>query len=326
MGRSLMEELIVGVDVGGTQIRAVLADRKRTVLRRVNTLTPAHEGAQQVTSRIIDCIEQVLQGIERKQVLGVGVATAGAVNPRTGIVAKASNIRGFENWPLRDLLVQGLQLPVYVGNDANLAALAEHRFGAGQGVDFLIYLTISTGIGAGVIENGKLLLGANGWAAELGHVIVDPHGPRCNCGNIGCLQALASGPAIARHAIELLQEGKPSLLRARFEGDPTRITAKEVVEAAQQGDALALEVMQRAAFYLGIGMISFIHAFDPEMIIVGGGVSKAGELLFAPVRALIAERAIAASQRSVRIVPAALGDDVGLIGAIALVLAEAGAA
>lgn len=320
-----MERFIVGLDLGGTQIRAALADCKFTVLRRVSTLTQAHEGAQQVMSRVLGCIAQVLQGIERTQILGVGIATAGAVNPRTGVIAKAANL-GLENWPLRDLLAQEVHLPVYVGNDANLAALAEHRFGAGQGVNSLIYLTISTGIGAGVIENGQLLLGANGWAAELGHIIVEPHGPRCNCGNIGCLQALASGPAIARHAQELLRGDQSSLLWKMVEGDATRITAKEVVEAAQKGDALALEVIQRAAFYLGIGMISFIHAFDPELIIVGGGVSKAGELLFAPIRALIAERAIAAAQRDVRIVPAALGDDVGLIGAVALVLANVGAA
>lgn len=318
-----MREFIVGVDLGGTQIRAVLADRKFTVLRRVNTLTQAYEGPQQIMSRVLDCIAQMLQGIERTQVLGIGIATAGAVNPRTGVIAKAANL-GLENWPIRDLLARELGMPIYVGNDANLATLAEHRFGAGQGVNFLIYLTISTGIGAGVIENGQLLLGANGWAAELGHIVVEPHGPRCNCGNIGCLEALASGPAIARHAAELLQEGRASLLLELVEGNIARITAKEVVDAAQRGDPLALEVMQRAAFYLGIGMISFIHAFDPEMIIVGGGVSKAGDLLFAPVRALIAERTIAASQRSVRIVPAVLGDDVGLIGAIALVMAETG--
>lgn len=320
-----MEEFIVGLDLGGTQIRAVLADRKFTVLRRANTLTKAHEGPQQIMSRVLDCIAEVLQGVERTQVLGVGIATAGAVNPRTGVIAKAANL-GLENWPIRDILAQALHLPLYVGNDANLAALAEHRFGAGQGVNFLIYLTISTGIGGGVIENGRLLLGANGWAAELGHIVVEPNGPRCNCGNIGCLQALASGPAIARHAIELLQGGRSSLVLELAEGDIAHVTAKEVVEAAQKGDALALEVVQRAAFYLGIGIISFIHAFDPEMIIVGGGVSKAGELLLAPVRALVAERAIAAAQRNIRIVPAALGDDVGLIGAIALVLSETGTA
>nr|MBC7244275.1 ROK family protein [Chloroflexota bacterium] len=321
-----MRRFVVGVDLGGTQIRAVLADEKGTVLKRVSTLTQAHEGAHRVMSRLVDCIGQALQEVERSQVLGIGVATAGAVNPCTGVIAKAANLPGFENWPLRDMLAQELHVPIYVGNDAKLAALAEHRFGAGQGTNFLIYLTISTGIGAGVIEDRRLLLGAHGWATELGHIIVEPNGPRCNCGNIGCLEALASGPAIARHAMQLLQEGESSLLWEMVRDETARITAKEVVEAAQKGDALALQVMQRAAFYLGIGLVSFIHAFDPECIIVGGGVSKAGELLFAPMRAVIAERVIAAAQRDIRIVPAALGDDAGLIGALALVLADVGAA
>jgi len=209
-----------------------------------------------------------------------------------------------------------------VGNDAKLAALGEYRFGAGKGVTTLVYLTISTGIGGGVVERGRLYLGAHGWATELGHTIVEPHGPPCACGGRGCLEALAAGPAIALQAQERIRAGEASALSGMVEGRPDRISALEVVAAARSGDSLAQQVMGRAGFYLGIGMVNFIHAFDPEKIIVGGGVSKAGDLLFSPARAVIAERAMTQEWRQVPIVPAKLGDDVGLVGAVALVLTE----
>jgi glucokinase len=310
------------VDLGGTQVRAVLTDAEGTPLKRANTLTLAHEGPQQVMARVQDCISQVLEGTERSKVLGIGIGAPGTVNPWTGILTNTTNIPGLDNWPLRDQLAQQFRVPAFVGNDAKLAALGEHRFGAGREASSLVYLTISTGIGGGVIDGGRLVLGAHGWATELGHIIVEPRGPRCPCGNIGCLEALAAGPAIARHAIELLQSGRASLLASIVEGKLDRITAKEVVEAARAGDRLAVQVMERAAFYLGIGMVSIIHAFDPQLIIVGGGVSKAGDLLFAPVRGIIAERAMTEEWRRTPIVPAVLGDDVGLLGAVALVLTE----
>lgn len=321
-----MRGLVVGVDLGGTQVRAVLTDEEGTLLKRVNTLTLAHEGPQKVMARVQDCIYQVLEGTERCAVLGIGIGAPGTVNPWTGVLTYTTNIPGLENWPLRDQLAQEFGLPAFVGNDAKLAALGEYRFGAGKEASSLIYLTISTGIGGGVIDNGRLLQGAHGWATELGHTIVEPRGPRCPCGGIGCLEAMAAGPAIARHAVELLRAGRSSLLTSMVEGEIERVTAKEVANAAREGDRLAMQVMERASFYLGIGMVTFIHAFDPQLIIVGGGVSKAGELLFAPVRAIIAERAMTEEWRRTPIVPALLGDDVGLLGAVALVLTETSAA
>jgi glucokinase len=317
-----MRGFVVGVDLGGTQVRAMLSDEQGTPLKRVNTLTLAHEGPHKVMARVEDCIRQVLEGTERSEVLGIGIGAPGTVNPWTGVLTYTTNIPGLDNWPLRDQLAQKFQVPAFVGNDAKVAALGEHRFGAGKKASSLVYLTISTGIGGGVIDAGRLLLGARGWATELGHTIVEPHGPRCACGNIGCLEALAAGPAIARHAVELLQSGRASLLPGMVEGKLDRITAKEVAKAAKEGDRLAVQVMERAAFYLGIGMVTFIHAFDPQLIIVGGGVSKAGDLLLAPARAIVAERAMTEEWRRMPIVRAVLGDDVGLLGAVALVLSE----
>lgn len=317
-----MRRFVVGVDLGGTQVRAVLTDEEGTPLKRVSTLTLAHEGPHKVMARVQDCIEQVLEGIAPSDVLGIGIGAPGTVNPWTGVLANATNIPGLHNWPLRDQLAERFGVPVFVGNDAKLAALGEHRFGAGKQASSIVYLTVSTGIGGGVIDGGRLLLGAHGWATELGHVVVEPRGPRCACGNIGCLEAVAAGPAIARHAIELLRTGQSSRLTSMVEGKLDQITAKEVAAAAREGDTLALQVMKRASFYLGIAMVSFIHTFDPQLIVVGGGVSKAGDLLLEPVRSIVAERAMNEEWRHTPIIRAILGDDVGLLGAVALVLME----
>ncbi len=317
-----MGGFVVGVDLGGTQVRAMLTDEEGTPLKRVNTLTLAQEGPHKVMARVEDCIQQVLEGTERSAVLGIGIGAPGTVNPWTGVLSYTTNIPGLDDWPLRDQLAQHFHVPAFVGNDAKLAALGEHRFGAGKGANSLVYLTISTGIGGGVIEQGRLILGARGWATELGHTIVEPHGPRCACGNIGCLEALANGPAIARHARELLESGGTSVLTDMVKGKLDRVTAKEVARAAREGDCLAMQVMERAGFYLGIGMVTFIHTFDPQLIIVGGGVSKAGDLLLAPARAVVAERAMTEEWRHMPVVLAVLGDDVGLLGAAALVLTE----
>jgi glucokinase len=217
---------------------------------------------------------------------------------------------------LREILSQEFGLPVYVNNDANVAALAEQRFGAGRGCSDIVYLTISTGIGGGIISGGQLLLGAHGLAGEPGHTTVEPAGPRCNCGNVGCLEVMAAGPAIARHALNLMQQGHHSTLWVAVQGG-MELTAEMVGRAAQEGDDVALQAIARAAHYLGIGVLNLIHIFDPDRVILGGGVSKLGSLLFDPVRAWVREHAMTALQRETPVVPAALGDQVGLLGAVA---------
>jgi glucokinase len=223
------------------------------------------------------------------------------------------------NVPLKALLEQEFRIPVWVANDASLAALGEHRFGAGRGFSHLIYITLSTGIGGGFIIDGKLFLGAHGFAAEIGHMVIDPDGPRCVCGNFGCLEALASGSAIARMAQEGISSGKPSAILNLVDGDLSKVTAQTVEKAARSEDSLAKEIMERAGTSLGIGIVNLLHLFDPELLIIGGGVSKAGDLLFEPVRRVIAERAMHGFKQA-KIVPSALGDDSGLYGAVAWVL------
>ena len=319
----MVGKLIVGVDLGGTQIRAALADGVGSIRRRTSCLTLAEESVEPVMGRIKGAIYEVMAATDRGQVQGVGIVAPGPLDPRQGIIMDAPNLPGWKNVPLKTLMEEEFGLPVVVGNDANLAALAEQRFGAGQGVADLIYITVSTGIGGGIIVDNRLLLGAQGLAGEVGHQTIEAHGPRCNCGNIGCLEALAAGPAIARCARELIKTGIGTTIADWVGGDLDKITAKEVNQAAQAGDPVAIELFRQAGFYIGVGIVNLLHLFNPSLIIIGGSVTKAGDLLFEPIRATVRERAMAGYYwENTPIVPAALGDDVALLGAVALVLLQ----
>ena len=317
----MVGRLIAGVDLGGTQIRAALADGEGRILRRTSCLTLAEEGLEPVIGRIKGAVYEVMGSTDRGQVQGIGVVAPGPVDPRKGVIMKAPNLSGWKNVPLKDLVEEEFGLPVLVGNDANSAALAEQRFGAGQGIADLIYITVSTGIGGGIIADNRLLLGAQGFAGEVGHQTIEAYGPRCNCGNIGCLEALAAGPAIARRARQLIRTGIGMGIADLAGGDLGKVTAKEVNQAAQAGDPIAIEIFRQAGFYIGVGIVNLLHLFNPGLIVIGGSVAKAGELLFEPIRATVRERAMASYYwENTPIVPATLGDDVGLLGAVALVL------
>ncbi len=315
-----MKKFIVGVDLGGTNIRAALADREGHILQRMKTKTLADEGPEAVLGRIKGAIRKVLPPSD--QVEAIGIVAPGPLDPWKGVILWAPNLPGWKNVPLKRILEEEFGLPTYVGNDANMAALAEQRFGAGRGVKDLIYITVSTGIGGGIIVDNRLLLGSRGFAAEVGHQTLEAHGPRCNCGNIGCLEVLAAGPAIARHAVELIEGGAESLIVDLVNGDLSKVTAEEVNEAAQRGDRVAIEVFRRAGFYIGVGIVNLLYLFNPSMIIIGGSVAKAGDLLFKPIWETVNSRISKIYRQGLSIVPAALGDDVGLMGAIALVLSH----
>jgi len=315
---SQSKHLILSLDLGGTQFRLALADEKGQLLRRYAAPIYSEQGPEQAIRRIKDAITEMLSDVDPAALRGMGVATAGLVTPGTGVLLTSPNLLSWYNTPLKEVFERELQFPVWVGNDANLAALGERRFGAGRGSDDLVYLTISTGIGGGVITGGKPLLGSSGFAAELGHMTIDLNGPRCNCGNVGCLEAMASGTAIARLALEKLSTGEVSVITDLVAGALTKVTAVVVWEAANAGDSVACGVMHTAATNLGVGVANLVHIFNPELVIIGGGVSNAGELLFEPVRQVVAARIM--PDITVRIVPAALGDNSSLLGAVALVL------
>ena len=308
---------VLAIDLGGTKIAAALISPDNRVMDRAHSPTLAAEGPQPVTSRIFSTIDRLLSqsATDPAQLYGIAIAAAGAIDINKGLVTSSPNLPGWINIPLRDMARKRYGVDSCLLNDASAAALAEHRLGAGRGTANLIYLTVSTGIGGGIIINGELYSGISGGAGELGHMTIDANGPECDCGNTGCLEVLASGRAVAREAKRRIKEGERSRLTDIVSGDPEGITAEKVAIAAQDGDRLAIDVISRAAGYLGVGMVNLVNIFNPEMIIVGGGLSKMGELLLGPAREVVRQRAFPLCAGAVRIVTAELGDDAGVLGA-----------
>lgn len=318
--RELVEGKIIGVDLGGTRVRAVLSTGAGQILARAEMPTQADQGLEHVLSNIKLTINQVLGLADFSNLVGMGVGAPGPLNPFTGVVFSPPNLPGWSNVPLTAILEKEFRLPVYLGNDANLAALGEYTFGAGKDYRYLVYMTVSTGVGGGVIEDGRILQGARGAAAELGHMTIDYNGPRCNCGNIGCLEILTAGPSIRRRTIELLETGVPSKLVDMVGGNLQGITPELIAEAARQGDAAAVRIIKETAFFLGVGVTNVLHLYNPEIVVIGGGVSKMGDMIFEPLIEVVRERAMHAFWENVPIVQTELGGDIGLYGSIALVL------
>ena len=301
----------IAVDIGGTHIRVAVYPAEGIEplqVKRIHTIGKKETPIERLTDLIAELWPK------GDHVRAIGVAAPGYLDPKVGIVILAVNIPGWVNFPLRQKIQEKFDVPVMLGNDANLAALGEWRYGAARGHHNVLYLTISTGIGGGVIINDSLLLGHRGLAAELGHLTVLPEGPLCSCGHRGHLEALASGPAIARYAAEQLAVGASSILKK----DPPP-TAYDVSLAAQAGDELARETFAYAGRYLGIGVANLVVTFNPSIIVLGGGVSNSGALLLDPMKASLNRHVLSPEYvHDLAIVPAELGDDAGLVGALAL--------
>ena len=310
---------IIAVDLGGTQIRTARYDLELNLMQRENTLTQAASGVQPTIDRMKAYIRKVLPA-GAEDVLGIGISSPGPLNPFSGVIVAPPNLPGWLDVPLREIIEEEFKLPVYIGNDANVAALAEASKGAAQGCRHVTYITVSTGIGAGIICDGKLLLGREGLAAEFGHIpiIVDDK-------TVSSVELEAAGPAIARRAIRAIEAGASSLISDFVNGELSRIDAKAVGMAAAKGDPVAIDVIAYAGRIIGLGIVSILHLFNPEVIVVGGGVTKTGDLLFAPMRKTALEHVMDdAYTENLRIEPSALGDDVALVGAAALVATEGG--
>lgn len=309
------DRIAVGVDVGGTKLAAGVVRADGAVLRRLRRQTPATD-PEAIVAAIVAAVFELSDGVPG---VPVGVGAAGLIDPH-GTVRYAPNI-AWSDFPLRARLVDALDGPVTVDNDANTAAWAEHRCGAGRGGgENLVMLTIGTGVGGGMVLGGRLLRGSSGLGAELGHMIVCEGGPLCSCGNRGCLESLASGTAIGRYATER-RAGGALLERSPLATGPVRLTGKVVTAAAEQGDSDALEILEQAGFWIGVGIASLVNALDPDVVVVGGGAMRAGELLLATAREAAAARIVGVAQRTPPpIVAGALGDDGGLVGAALLAL------
>lgn len=316
-----MAAYIMAADLGGTQIRAALCDWNGQILRRVARPTKAADGLEVVLERITRTIAEAMEGVNPDEIAGIGIGAPGPLDPMSGVILSAPNLPGWREVPLRSLISAHFGKPTFLGNDANVAGLAEATYGAARGVKDVVYLTVSTGIGSGIIVDGKMLLGARGLAAEAGHTIIKAGGPRCGCGNRGCLESLASGPAITRDVVGRLKQGKSSRLSKLVGGDLSKVDARIICEAAAAGDKLAANAFRRAGKYLGLGIVNLLHLFNPRMVVLGGSVMKAGKLIFEPMWATVAAQSMPSYTEGLSIVPAALGDDVGLLGAQALAAA-----
>lgn len=318
------ERPVLTVDLGGTKIMTAVVLPDGKLLSRNYCLTMADKGTEIVIDRIIFAVNGVMAQaqLRNSELVGVGVAAAGILDTKKGIVTTSPNLPHWRNVPLRDILTEKLGVITYIINDANAAALGEHRFGSGRGLDNMIYLTVSTGIGGGIIVDGELYSGADGCAGELGHMTIEVDGPQCHCGNFGCLEALASGWAVAKAAITRINTGEKSSIIELADGKLESITAETVAEAARRGDRLATDIVAEAANYLGVGLANLVNIFNPELIVIGGGLSKMGDMLLKPARKVLKERAFKLPARTVRIARARLGSNAGIIGAAAYVFTQ----
>ena len=299
---------IVAIDIGGTQLRvAVYPGNGTTPITIQRTPTLGMEAG--VFERLTALIDTVWP---KGSVDAISVAAPGPVNPYTGIIISTPNIPAWTNYPLAGLLSERYEVPAFLGNDANLAALGEWKYGAGQGHHDVLYLTLSTGIGGGVISRDILLEGSHGMAAELGHITVLPGGPLCSCGVPGHLEAVASGPAIARYICQQVATGRSSILQPTLD-----LSARDVAEAASQGDELAKEAFTRAGDFIGQAVADCLHIFNPSIVIFGGGVTQSGRLILDPIEASIKRNIMDGSYLDgLQLATAKLGDDAGLLGAL----------
>jgi glucokinase len=308
--------LIGAIDLGGTKILSLVVDERGAVCGEDLRPTEATAGPEAVLARMRDSLQAALRAAGQGTLLAAGLSVPGPVDAQRGVVAQAPNLPGWRNVPVGERLREQLGCPVVVENDANAATWGEFTAGSGAGCRHMIFLTISTGIGGGLILDGRLYRGANGAAGELGHVPLLPDGPFCGCHARGCLETLASGTAIARDAAKAVADGEAPLLERLAAGGP--ITAAHVHEAAEQGERTAIDIVDRAARYLGSGLVAFVNIFNPDVIVIGGGTAKIGDRLLDPAIEEMRTRSVHPSRDHVRVVPAALGDRACALGAAAL--------
>lgn len=318
-----MPEYYIGVDLGGTKILTAISNEKGEILKKSKVPTEAEKGKERIIDNIVNSIENVIEsaGIDKKDIIRIGLGSPGPLNIDEGIIYTSPNLY-WENVPIVKILEERTGIEIYLENDANAAALGEKRFGAGKDVDNMIYITVSTGIGGGIIIDNKILHGVNYSAGEIGHYIIDIGGPRCGCGNNGCFEALASGTAINREGRNLASGNPDSLLYKLVDGDLDKIDGAVIARAAEMGDKLALGIWADEARYLGIGIANLLNIFNTEMVVLGGGVMNAWELFYDEMMETIKEYSFESVYNSVEIRRSVLGSDVGVIGAIAVAMED----
>lgn len=315
------KDLLVGIDLGGTKVAAGVVDHKGQILAKAARDTRPERGPAAVVAIINEATEAALSQVKdgSSRLAGVGIGVPGLADVDSGVVLFAPNLR-WDNVPVAAMLRQHREVPVYVDNDANAAALGEQWVGAARGVKDMILLTLGTGVGSGLIFEGRIYQGAAGYAGEVGHITMDENGPLCGCGRRGCLETYASATAVIRQAREAIEAGRETSIKALAEASPKGLEARTVFMAAAQGDAVAQGIVDSLVRYLGLAVANLVNILNPEMVVIGGGVAAAGEQLLTPLRREVHQRALAGPGQSAAIIGAQLGNDAGIIGAASLVL------
>ena len=310
------KKYVVGVDLGGTKIYTALVDLEGNIINEKIVETLAEEGEEAVAGRIINTIDSVIAGVDKDLIKAIGIGSPGPLDAKKGIIIETSNLP-FKNFEIVNVLKERYDLPTYLDNDANVATLAEFMFGAGKGTENMVYITVSTGIGGGAIINGKLYRGNTANALEVGHMTVATEGPRCGCGNIGCAEALGSGTAIGKRAKEAVLSNVVTSLK-----DYENVTSKEVFMEASKGDRVAKNILKNSLTYLGIAVANTITNFDPEKVVVGGGVVNGGDIVIDTIRKVVEERCMPTFIENCTVEKALLGGKAGVLGAAALAITE----
>ncbi len=316
-----MNDYCLGIDLGGTHLRCAIVNCKTGEYRGLNTVsTNAHEGYEQVIQRMISLIDKTFEGSDFSvdDISAIGIGVPGTVDLETGKILFLPNLPGqWRGVNLSTIIKTITGKPTYLINDVRAMTMGEWRFGAGRGQKTIACLAIGTGIGGGLVINGTLHLGIGGTAGELGHIIVEPHGLPCGCGGSGCLEMYASGPAIASLGQKFIMHGHTSMLAELSENQPSKINAEMVVYAAKLGDSRSVHILKNAGYYLGMAISNIVVTISPEMVVIGGGVSDAGEILFSSIREEIKKRVFMVPVEKVTIKQADLGVYAGLIGSAA---------
>ena len=317
-----MTDLLLGIDLGGTLVRTALVSRDKNILGLDSRPTRADDGLDAVLDVMTDAAESVLAdaGRSTSDILAAGIGAPGPMNQRSGVVFSPPNLPGWKDVPLADLMSGRLGVPCFVDNDANLACYGEYWLGAGQGCESMCLLTLGTGVGGGIVVFGKLLRGIDGTAAEIGHMIVDRDGRQCGCGARGCLEAYGSVTGLVQTAVEGMEGGKTSSLTDLCDGNLERLTGKMISDAANRGDAFARSVLEETGAWLGVGVASLINLFNPERIILAGGMIEAGDILLDAIRERATSDAFDVPARRAQIITATLGQDAGVLGAAGVAL------
>ncbi len=313
---------VIGVDLGGTNVRAAVVDREGDIVGQARADSKAMEGLDATLTQILMAMSDAVEAspAQVSEIGGVGMAIPGTVNNEDGMVMWSPNFKDWNGVQIRGPIARKWSIPVLMGNDANVAAFGEYTFGAGRGAKCMVMFTLGTGIGSGLILDGKIYSGVTGTAPEMGHHIVLADGPRCSCGRYGCLEAIARRDAIVDRAARKAHMGRYTSLLEKSKHDLRYVTPAMIAEAAAEGDSVSIETLEETGYYIGIGVANAINILNPDKVVIGGGIAQAGDLIFDPIKRSVEVNALYAPLVAVEVLPAQLGDDAGVLGGAAMAL------